>query len=147
EDEVRPFARHAWIAFAKERADDHIVLHREREERAHNLEGTADATLADNVGWEPVDALAGKRDRPCVGRKDAGDHVEQGGLAGAVRADDGEDFAPLHVEADAIDRKQTAEALGRTVDGQERAHDPRSLMPIFLASHGQMPSGSTTTTN
>ena len=41
---------------------------------------------------------------PPLGGKLAGDHVEQRGLAGAVRADHREDRALAHVEADVVDR-------------------------------------------
>ena len=41
-----------------------------------------------------------KRDRAVVRREHAGDHVEQRGLAGAVRPDHREDLALRHVEAD-----------------------------------------------
>ena len=53
---------------------------------------------------------------PASGAEHAGDHVEQRGLAGAVRTDHREDAAFRHVEAGAVDRDQAAEALAHTVD-------------------------------
>ena len=46
-----------------------------------------------------------------VRRHRAGDHVEQRRLAGAVRADHGEDHALRHVEADGVDGDEAAETL------------------------------------
>ena len=46
----------------------------------------------------------------------AGDHVEQRGLAGAVRADHAADFARRHVKADIGDRLQAAKALAEVFD-------------------------------
>ena len=59
----------------------------------------------------PCTALAGKHDRAAVRLQRAGDHVEQRGLAGAVRADDRKDGASRHRETHLIDRDQAAEAL------------------------------------
>jgi hypothetical protein len=39
------------------------------------------------------------------------DQIEQRGLAGAVRADQGDDLALAHAEADPIENPQAAEAL------------------------------------
>ena len=60
-------------------------------------------------GGRPLDALAGERDGAAIGRKHPGDHVEQRGLAGAVRADHGEDAALRHLEADAVHGHKPAE--------------------------------------
>src|SRR3546814_12132012 len=62
-------------------------------ERLDDLEGATDAGMADAVGPEPVDAAAGEADAAFIGAKDAGDHVEAGGLAGPVRADQADDAA------------------------------------------------------
>src|SRR5690606_40574830 len=42
----------------------------------------------------------------------AAQHLEGGGLAGAVRAEQAEDFALLHLEADVVGGGELAEALG-----------------------------------
>ena len=138
--------RVADVVAVQKRADDDIVLDRQRRERPHDLEGAADAAPADAIGRKPVDALAGERDAAAVRCVHAGDHVEQGRLAGAVRADDGVDAAFGHLEAEPIDRDEAAEALADIVDRQERAHDPRPFRPRRCASQGQTPSGSATIT-
>src|SRR5256885_2383424 len=53
-----------------------------------------------------------------VGRKLAVDHVEAGGLAGAVRADHGEKLAAPDVEAHLVDGAHAAERLRQRTDGQ-----------------------------
>ena len=117
--------------------------------RPHDLEGAADAAAADLVRRQPVDALARERDVARVGREHAGDHVEQRGLAGAVRADHGEDLALRHVEARRRrPRRRPRKLLVDAGDRQERASwlVAAPSAELARASHGQMPSGSTITT-
>ena len=60
----------------------------------------------------PADQLdAVEPDRAGVGRELAVDHVEGGRLAGAVRADQRQQFAGGEVEADAVDGPHAAEGL------------------------------------
>ena len=70
-----------------------VVQHRELAEQADGLEGAGDAALGDQVGPQPGDVGAVQADRAAGGAQEAGDDVEQGGLAGAVGADDTEDLA------------------------------------------------------
>ena len=125
-----------------ERADNHIVLDTERRERPHDLERTPDAAPADAVGRQAVDALAGKTDGAAIRREYPGDHVEQRGLAGAVRSDHREDAAFRHFETKLVHGKKPAEAFADAFDFQERAHGSRSASPSLRLSQGQMPSGS-----
>ncbi|KAG1078100.1 hypothetical protein G6F40_016860 [Rhizopus arrhizus] len=64
-------------------------------------------------------ALAVERDRAAAGRQQAGDQVEHRGLAGAVGADQAEDRAFGHGQADVMQHMQAAEALG---DGGKLKH-------------------------
>ena len=144
---MRPHARVVHVLAMQQRADDDIVLDAERRKRPHDLEGAADAAPADAVGRQAVDALAGEGDRSGVGREHAGDHVEQRGLAGAVRPDDRENAALGHLEADPVDRDQAAEPLAHAIDRQQRAHFFRSARPIRLQTHGHTPSGSAVITS
>ena len=59
------------------------------------------------------DVLAGEADRAGVGAQVAGELADEGGLAGAVRADDGVRLAFAHVEVDAVGRAQRAEGLAQ----------------------------------
>ena len=53
----------------------------------------------------------------------AADAIDQRALARAVRADQAEPLARLHLEIDAVERDEAAEALADIVDVQQRAHD------------------------
>ena len=97
-----------------------IVLDAERRKRPHQLEGAPDAAARRCGRGRALDALAGKRDRALIGRDLAGDHVEQGGLAGAVGADDGEELAGPDAEAHGVERLQAAKALAHRIDRQQR---------------------------
>ena len=67
------------------------------------LEGARQAARRELVGRQAGHVLAVEVDRAAARRVDAGDDVEQRGLAGAVRADDREDLAGVDGEAHAID--------------------------------------------
>jgi len=56
---------------------------------------------------------------PVLGLVDPGDHVEHGGLAGAVRADEAQDFALVYVQVEVAHRGEAAEDLGEAVCFQE----------------------------
>ena len=53
---------------------------------------------------------------PAVGRSMPMIALHRGRLAGAVRADQAEDFAGAQIEAQILDRGQAAEALGQAAD-------------------------------
>ena len=73
---------------------DHDVLHHgHAPEQADVLEGAGHAQVGDLVGLELLDAPALELDGALVAVVEAGDGVEEGGLAGAVGADDAEDPA------------------------------------------------------
>ncbi len=81
-----------------------------------------DAMARHAVQRERRAVAMGQRDA-AVGRPvEAGDAVEHGGLAGAVRADDGGDVAGARLERQVVDRLQAAEAHGQVGD---RQHQPR----------------------
>ena len=63
-------------------------------------------------------------------REKAADQVEEGGLAGAVRADDRAQLAGLDRHRHVVDGDQAAEMLGDVLDPQQ-AHDVtlRRMMP------------------
>ena len=75
-------------------------------------------------GVRAAHLLAGHRDAAVVVLEQAADHVEQGRLAAAGRADHGEEFARRDRERDAVDRDQRplgrVEALGDVVDDEDR---------------------------
>ena len=86
--------------------------------------------------------------RAAVRREDAGDHVEQRGLAGAVRADHREDLPCRHVEADSLSTATRPRKRLLTSSTERSALIcSRSVRPSRRASHGQTPSGSATITS
>ncbi len=111
------------------------------------------------------DVAAEQRHRAGVGRDLAGDEIEQGGLAGAVRSDDQTAFAGGDVKTDIGGDAQAAERLAQIADGKRgRGHGfgpvadaavlPAVLFCRFAACHaervsrtapGTSPSGMNTT--
>src|SRR5262249_4277772 len=61
------------------------------------------------------------------GLVDAGDHVEAGRLAGAVRADEPDDLALAHLQLDVVDGAQAAEADAELI-GDEQLRRLRGLV-------------------
>src|SRR4030095_5822529 len=102
-----------------ETAHPDIIERGEPGERPHELERPRDAAGAHAMGQEPRDVLAGEADVAAVRAQGAGDQVEQGGLAGAVRPHDAEQLAGLEGEADVVDREDAATALRPPLDAQE----------------------------
>ena len=143
---VRMRTRGVDVTAMQQRADDDVVLDAQARERPHDLKGAADAAPANTVGRQMLDALAGESDGAAIGRKHSGDHVEQRGLAGTVRADHGEDAALGHLEADPVHRHKPAKPFADALNRQERAHCLRSS-PMRLHSHGHTPSGSAVITS
>src|SRR3546814_18355096 len=87
-------------------------------ERLDDLEGATDAGMADAVGPEPVDAAASEADAAFIGAKHAGDHVEAGGFAGTVRADQADDAALGPGKAGTGPGAQAATPFRSAVDDQ-----------------------------
>jgi hypothetical protein len=78
------------------------------------LERPADAPAGPLVGRQRGDVDAVEQHEAPVGLGDAGDDVEEGGLAGAVGPDDADDLAGLDHEGHVVDRPDAAEADGDT---------------------------------
>ncbi len=71
---------------------------------------------------EPRDVLAADDDAAGVRRIEAGDQVQQGGLAGARLADHGDVLAGGQFEIERIEDRPRAEAPGEALDRQHGAH-------------------------
>ena len=112
-----------------ERAHGDVLPHRHAAERAELLERPADAPAVDLIRPEAGERLAGEADLPAVRPVEAGDHVEERRLPGAVRPDDADDLARRHVERDALVRHEAAEALGHAADLQQGSPAPPRLAP------------------
>ncbi len=93
-------------------ATDHHVLERGQvREQADVLERPRDAALGDLVRLEPGERLAVEDELAVVLLIDAGQHVEETRLAGAVGADQPVDLAVADREAHVRERVDAAEAL------------------------------------
>src|SRR3954447_26658692 len=110
--------------------DEEVLEHGHAREQPDVLEGAGHPRL-------PGDAVAGQafeeesravllveRDHSLGRLVEAGDAVENGGLAGAVRADDGGDVAAAGPEGQVGDGDEAAEAHGQVFDGEDRVGEP-----------------------
>ncbi|MNR08512.1 hypothetical protein D3C85_1246740 [compost metagenome] len=94
------------------------------------LEGAAHAHARDGAGRYAVDALATEQHLAGSRGVDARELVEQGALAGAVGADQGEDLAGAHLQVHVVVGHQATEALGHVARLQNQP-----------AVFGQLPPG------
>ncbi|MCY1304365.1 hypothetical protein D9M70_541150 [compost metagenome] len=99
----------------------HVVEHREVGEQAQVLEGAAHAQAADGVRRLAHDVAAQEADHARVGFDHAGEHVDHGALAGAVRADECMDVAALQAERHVLRRLHAAVRLGHALHHQQLA--------------------------
>ena len=109
------------VLAAQVRAERDVLEHRHRGDHLHVLErarrrraARSRATAAHRC------ARPSRRDLAARRRQHAGDEVEGGRLAGAVRADQAEDLAGPDLEADVVDRDQAAEFLAHRVARRAR---------------------------
>ena len=110
---------HQALEAARRRLHHDVLEHGQVAELAADLEGAADAHPGDAVGHQALDAIALEPDLARVGAMQAVDHVEHGGLAGAVRPDQRGDRALLDREGAAVDGLDAAEGLLRIADFEE----------------------------
>ena len=103
--------------------DEDVLERRHLLKEADVLERPADAALGGGV-WRRTGDVPAVEDDAARGRLvDAGDHVEERRLAGAVGPDQAHDGALRDREVDVVDRDQAAELLSQRVDlEQEVAH-------------------------
>jgi hypothetical protein len=92
-------------------ADQDVFERGHRREQADVLERPRHAPCEDAVGSRVCDVLAFEEDPARRRPVQAGEHVEEGRLAGAVRTDDRDDRFLGDVEADVVDCRQAAERL------------------------------------
>jgi len=76
-----------------------ILIDRQFAEQIGDLKRAGQSAMADQVGRDALDLAAVETDGAGIGRVKARDQVEQRGLAGAVRPDQGVDFAGADREA------------------------------------------------
>src|SRR5262249_20703826 len=98
-----------------------VLVDGDAREDVGDLEGLGHAAAVEDLGGEAGDVLAVEAHAALAGRVEAGDHVEQRRLAGAVRPDDREDLAGAHREAHPAERSQRSEMLGQPLDLEDQA--------------------------
>ena len=96
-----------------------ILFHAEAAKNRRFLRQITDPEPGALVHWQLGDVAAVELDAALVGFDQPGRHVEDGGLAGAVRAEEADGFALAHIEADAFDHHAADEAL---LDAVDREH-------------------------
>src|SRR5690606_7120845 len=105
-------------------ADHQVVEGAHPVEDPGHLEHAQHAQAGELGGIEPQDASAVEPDLAGVGAQVARQHIEQRGLAGAVRTDQADQLAFRHVHADAVERLEAAEALADVANLEQRHHAP-----------------------
>ena len=140
------------LAASVERADDDVLHHRQPGERLAPA-GTCGRCRRGRSGRRAGRRCAcrAKPHLAGIGAIDAGDQVEAGGLAGAVRADQRRRWRLPAPRSSRPARPQAAEALGDAVDARAAPswRDPRRAAtpsPSAPASGGHTPSGRNITT-
>ena len=101
-------------------ADQQILLDAERREQPAAFRHHGDAALHDVGRRQPADRLALETDRLARRRQHAGDGLQEGRLAGAVGADDGDGLAWLDCGRDAEQRLEVAVEGIEVFDGKQR---------------------------
>ena len=116
-------------------AGDEIVRHAlEQEQRAVAARQAARVAKGQRIEIVPYGGVAmGERDPPFARLVEAGDAVEHGGLAGAVRPDQRGDVAAPDGERQAVDGDEAAEPHGEMLDPQERLAHPRPSLTRLAA--------------
>src|SRR6185503_10832159 len=122
--------------------DVEVLQDRHAAERLGDLEAPHDAEPRPPVSGQGRDLLALEEDPAAVGEERARHAVDQRGLARPVGADQAESLARLHVQRQPVQRGESPEALGETLDLQEGAHGRR---PRTRRTNPRMPSGARTT--
>src|SRR5580658_6413261 len=99
-------------AFATQPQADHdIIKHAHLWKDARCLEGTADAEGGDTMRRRVLDRPATEMDVAGVCSENAGDNVEYGRFAGAIRPNQAGDAPRRYVEGHLIDCSQAAETV------------------------------------
>ena len=108
---------------AEDGGQPYVLVNTERVERNDLLECPGDAEPTKLVRGRVLNPATAELDPASFGmERQAGDCIEQGGLAGTVRPGDPKDGAFENFEADIIDRQEAAEALAKVAYTQYRVH-------------------------
>ena len=101
------------------RRHHHVLQHAHLGERTRDLEGSGQAGGKHRAGGAPGNAHAIQQHPTGRGRHEAGQAVEQRGLAGPIGPDQAADGARLQGKRDLVDRLVAAEMFGQGVHHQQ----------------------------
>jgi hypothetical protein len=129
-------------ASAEARDDGRLkrLEHRQLGEDLDELEAPRHAEPCERDRPDAADVLALEAHAAPARLEDAGQHVDQRGLAGAVRADDGDEFALADRQAHAVERHVGAVELADVPRLEDHARDT-SIGPRRLAKRPMRPPG------
>src|SRR5258707_5189880 len=113
--------------------DHHVLERREVVEEADVLEGARDPHARDAIRRRVLQLRALEPEAALLLAIDAGEHVEERGLARAVGADEAVDLALADRERDFRERGEAAEALGDALDLEERGGGRRGRLELSPA--------------
>src|SRR5262249_13940597 len=132
-------SRSTWLMQEGSKRD--ILEHRKVAERFDDLEGASDAFFDNGIRPQSDQALAFKQNLTFSRRNEAGDQVEDGCLARAVRPDQPQDFAVSELEGQIGNGAQTAEILSQAGYFEQRHGIHPRVSRSNSRSRPQMPSG------
>ncbi len=98
-----------------------VVEHRHPRERTYDLEGAADAEMADSVRPHADDVPVLEGDLSFIRGKKSVQQIEQRGFAGAVRSDNPDQLAALNRKVDILDSLQPSEGFRQSLDVEDDA--------------------------
>ena len=113
-------AREEALALLAGGAEQHVLHDRHARQRLGQLERADHAAAGDLVRRDAGQRLAVERPGAVVGPVEAGEQVEEGALAGAVRPDERGDRAALDLDVVDLDGGEAAEAPGHAVGDEDR---------------------------
>jgi len=108
-------------------AHHHVLEHAYLKKQARILKRARHTRLCDLVGLEPADVLSLESHAARFRLEQAGNHIEQSGLSGAVGADDRLDLALVHIERNVVHRDHAPEGPAHVFYFKQR--HVRSLPP------------------
>jgi hypothetical protein len=101
------------------RGERDVVGGRKIRQQAGDLERTRQPEPAALIGRQPGDVAAGKMNRTGIRHQLPGQLADQRGLAGAVGADDGVQFAPGDIEREIVGGVDAAEAADQVFNAEQ----------------------------
>ena len=125
------------VAQCPKRADRHVVEDTQVRHHAQVLERARDAETGHLMGLQCGNVGIVKKDGTGREGREAGDQIEQGGLAGAVRADEADAFTSSHLTGEALNGTYPAEMAADILDIEQWGHwrHPRFNLPFQARSN------------